>query len=231
MSAHFIADFLAQQLRKHSVFLLLSGGSAIKVYKQAFEKLSQSIADLNHPLTVSLFDERYVPKDSANSNETQLRKVGVIDLIEQLGGSWVSYLSDQNLNGQETAQETNRWFSEMLARKKTFLLILAGIGGDGHTAGILPTQDSATIEKVHHSDKLIEYYELPEDTDNPYRQRLTATPKLIEQADQVIVYAVGDDKKAALTDFKANQKPLNERPSLALHRSKSPVILLTDQKL
>lgn len=228
-SAKFILTLLAEELLKGPIFLLLSGGSAIAMYKEMFQLLIEKQTDLSN-LTISLFDERFVLKGSTDSNEEQLRELGLLDLFQKHNAKWISYLNDTNRSGIEVAQQVCEQFKQELNENKK-LIILAGVGDDGHTAGLLPTKNSLIIQEIFESKNDIEYYELSDDIINHFRQRLTATPELIKKADQIIVYATGEKKKTALERFKANNESISDCPCLALFNSKSPVVILTDQEL
>ncbi len=226
-AASFIADRLKEKLSEQDVLLFLSGGGAIGMYRVMFEKLKGK--SLVHKLTVTLLDERFVEPNSIDSNEQQLREAGIRDWVENMGGEWIGYL-EASLDGKTTARNISQRLEEKL-KKNPFVLVLAGIGSDGHTAGILPTRDEKTMERVFGSTNLIEYYELPADTNNPHRKRITATSELIARTDQVVVYAVGDEKREVLSEFVNRGKSVEEFPALLLHKSKFPVVILTDQSL
>lgn len=227
-AAELIANKLEEKLKAQDVLLFLSGGSAIGMYKLMFEYLAKKKEAIQN-LTVTLFDERFVNINSSDTNEMQLKAIGVLKLLKKLRVRWRGYLQDQqNPSGEKTAASVNERLQEIM-QEKPWVMILAGIGSDGHTAGILPTNDDEVISKVYESENLVEYYQLPKDTENRYRERITATPALVEKADAVIVYAVGEDKRPALANFIAGQKLENELPALILKRSKRPVIMLTDQ--
>jgi 6-phosphogluconolactonase/glucosamine-6-phosphate isomerase/deaminase len=224
-TAEWLAQYLDDELTTHPVLLLLSGGSAIQMYQGMFKQLLTRRSDLSS-LIISLFDERYVPVADPNSNETQLKEAGIVQATLQAGASWISYLSASNEEPEQLAQAVSEQLTQAMSDHT--VIILAGIGDDGHTAGLLPTHDQTIINTVFNSTQLVSYYQLPADTANPHRRRLTATPYLISQAKQVIVYAVGVKKIPAITTFNKCQVEVSVCPAISLYASHQPVIILSD---
>jgi len=226
-AASAISLIVSERSKKGKLLLLLSGGSAIQMYRQVFEELSSSQQDFSM-LTVSLFDERFVPVDSADSNAKQLDDAGVVDLVHKMNARWLPYLVTGQ-SGQEVAAQVSRQFSSLIDEGSQ-LIILAGLGDDGHTAGLLPTHHKLTLNKVFESTQVVEYYQLPDDTVNPYRYRVTATPALLPHADLVILYAVGDKKHSPLQRLVQREGTLSQLPALALLSSQE-LIVITDQSV
>lgn len=224
-AAQYISQQLIQYLHQPTL-LLLSGGSAIAMYKTCFTLLYQHNQQFAN-LIVSLVDERYLPKGHPDSNETQLSEAGVLQVIESIGGTFLPYLTDQQRSGETLADNMSQLFSGLISQG-TKIMMLAGIGEDGHTAGIIPTQDPNIIEHILYSENTVEYYQLPDDATNPFRFRLTTTPLFFSQVDHIIAYSTGEKKKTALTAFVTAQDPTVTLPSSYLRTSKNPVILLTD---
>lgn len=224
-AASAISLIVSEHVKKGKLLLLLSGGSAIQMYRQAFEELSASQQDFSN-LTVSLFDERFVPVDSAESNGKQLEDAGVVTLLHNMHAQWLPYLVEGQ-SGQEVATHVSTRFASLL-QNGAQLIILAGLGDDGHTAGLLPTHDESTLSNVFNSQQYVAYYQLPDDAVNPYRYRVTATPALLPHANQVVLYAVGAKKNKPLQQLLQRTGKLAELPALTLLDAHE-VIVLTDQ--
>lgn len=218
------AERIKAILATEPLLLLLSGGSAIQMYQEMFGILERSLADWSN-LTVSLLDERFVSVDSPDSNASQLKAAGVIKLLEQHEATWIPYLTGE-VDGKTVARAISKKINFLL--QTNACLIMAGIGPDGHTAGLLPTADENTVNKVFGSSNTVVYYELPADTDNPHRQRLTFTPAGIAQADEAIAYVPGKAKKAAIERFLAAEESIPSCPSLALQLVGESLQVLTD---
>lgn len=227
-AAMYLADYLRSTVSQQPTLLLLSGGSAVNMYTELFTILTERHQQLEG-VTVSLVDERFVPTGHADSNATQLEHSGVIKMIQTLGGTWIQYLQDDQESGAEVADRVSALFSQWQLTHQ--VLVLAGLGDDAHTAGLLPTNDGQTIKNVYLTEQPIAYYQLPADVENPYRHRLTTTPHFLAHAQTVIVYATGAKKAAALRRLVAGNEPISTCPALALRASQQPVIVLTDQSI
>lgn len=202
-------------------FLLLSGGSCIDVAKALIELLPKN-ATLSQ-LTIGLADERLVPKGDANSNEQQLRDAGVITAFENLKATFIPLLSD---DAQTAETQANSTYEEKIKASEKIIL-LAGMGADGHTAGILP-HASAEAFKLFSTDKYVASYQIPAESDNPFKSRITITMATLAFIDTVFLYVLGEEKLPALQSLIAKNKNLHELPALSLYLSQQPLQLFTN---
>lgn len=191
----YVASVLSSRLsRGERVLWLLSGGSAIAVEVEVAKKLN-SIDNLSN-LSVSLIDERYGPLGHPDSNWQQLADSG----FELPGAQIRPVLAGKDI--QATAADYQTFLKDKLAASD-FSFGLAGLGADGHTLGIKP--GSPALE----TQNLIVAYDWED-----YR-RLTATARVIEKLDEIVVYALGREK---LPQLKKLQKtlPAAEQPAQLL---------------
>lgn len=231
------AQFIAEQIEatlKHTqrkVLVLLSGGSAIEMYKDVLAKLPPAENLPYHHLLIGLVDERFGEYGHPDSNEQQLREKGVISEFEKRGALFMGMLSDTLESGTDAGQRANQAYQNLFG-EADHIIALVGIGDDGHTAGWLPTQTLAKFTQLYDGDRYVSYYEVdPEDSNNPFTYRLTTTVHALHQATQVIVFAKGQGKLAALEKVISGVSPLNDTPAIALRQGKSPLIICTDQVL
>lgn len=226
-AARYLSQYLSTTVSHRPTLLLLSGGSAITMYAQMVQPWVEQKQPLNHVM-VSLVDERFGVQGHPDSNATQLEQAGVITDLQALGAEWIPFLEADQQSGEQVAVRMTKRFQELQSTHQ--LIVLAGLGDDAHTAGLLPTNDEETIERVYHSSQAVVYYELPSDTDNPFRLRLTITPSFLAATDRVIVYAKGDKKRAALRRFVTTTEPIQKCPALALRAARDEIVVLTDQQ-
>lgn len=228
-AAAFIADHLQRVAGEHKkILVLLSGGSAVTIYKKVFDILPQDL-DLSRVI-FSLVDERYLEPGDKNSNEQQLRNTGVIKEIEKRGSSFIGWLA-KNRNGSELAELISKKLQPIFSQSD-HTLMLAGMGADGHSAGWLPTQTVDKFEQLYKKKQLVTYYQVdPVDSDNPYRERLTITLGAVAKVDQVILTASGAEKRPALEKLVAQGGDPHQLPALTLYKAKNQTIILTDQKI
>lgn len=189
-----LTDTLTNNLRQgHSVVWLLSGGSAIEVEVAVARKLQgQNLAHL----TVTLADERFGQVGHDDSNWQQLEKAG----FSLPGARIVPVLTGED---RETTAAT---FAEALRRvfaTADYRIALLGMGPDGHTAGILPGTPSVKAKgwATHYSTDQFE--------------RITMTADAIARLDEIVVFATGIPKQAAIKDLERDL-PVDEQPAQAV---------------
>lgn len=204
--------------------LLLSGGSCVDV-AAALVSLIPADIDLGS-LTVALADERWVLPQSQDSNEQQLRQQSVIQKLEDRGARFVSMLgvdSDPTRAANQIHHIYKRLFSETEA-----IALLAGMGPDGHTLGILPDANASRFFERFSGDQVVSYYQLDQTQDNPFKERLTVTFSAVGKMSHIFLYAVGEPKKPALAHFYHKDVPLNSLPVLGLYLTETVPVVLTD---
>lgn len=224
-------EYLWRELKKRSnsgekVLLLLAGGSAVEVYRILAEWLKQEKEGFAKNLTVGLMDERYGEAGHQDSNEKQIRDTGFYEIVEKKGGKVFSVLT-----GKDPEQEAVG-YEAMICKSVEEVdeaLAIMGVGPDGHTAGILPQKSQKDFEKIFPADRWVVYYELPEDYPNPFKKRITLTPKALQKITFALVVAKGEEKKEALQKIFVKEEPLYKTPAAVLRNL--PGILFTDQKL
>lgn len=178
------------------VLWLLSGGSNIV---GAIAVMKNIQPELQAKLTIMLGDERYGAVGHADSNEAQLLQSG----FKQGSASLLSVLYP-GLNLQQTAE---RFEALMTAAFESNDVIIAqlGIGEDGHTSGILPaSQATKDVPSL-----TIGYTAQPFD-------RLTLTPRGLQQLTAAYVFAFGENKHTALQALHDEERTIQEQPSQIL---------------
>lgn len=177
-----------------SVLWLVAGGSAMDAAVSAARRLAKT-ADLSK-LTVTLTDERWGAPGHADSNWRQLGEKG----FKLPGAQLAPVLKGQNLT--ETAADFGRFLTGALGQAD-FSLALAGMGPDGHIFGILP--GSPAVQ----SDQPVIGYQWHD------YARLTPTPGLLHQLDEVVIYAAGEAKWPQIAKLKEDLSP-NDQPAQLL---------------
>jgi 6-phosphogluconolactonase/glucosamine-6-phosphate isomerase/deaminase len=200
------SEYIFNTLKQHlsngeKVLWLVPGGSAIAVAVQVGDQL-QGFNCSN--LSVSLTDERYGEVDHSDSSWFQLEKAG----FKLSGGHMYPVLLGEEVD--ETVKEYNETL-ENLINEANYVVGLFGIGPDGHTAGILPSSPAVVSMDLAFGYQGGKYY------------RLTTTPKAISLIDEVVVYAVGKEKKETLEKLKEEHSFI-EQPAQALKQASKFII-------
>jgi len=197
-----ISEFLSQQSK--SVLLLVSGGSSLSV-------LDHIKIDRGDHLTITLLDERFGVADT-DSNFYQLTKTDFYKRAQAAGCHFI------NFSG-ETAEDTARTFEESLItwrneNQEGEMVALAGIGPDGHTAGMMPMPEEEDLfNRLFVGDRLVVSYDAS--GKNPFPLRITTTMTFLQSLDHVFVFAVGAEKRNALKSMRGEGE-ISATPALAL---------------
>lgn len=177
------------------VLLFLSGGSSLEPL--AYVK-PETMSGL---VTITTLDERHDPS-GLNSNfralartdffkQVQLQGAQVIDTCVLLGESHTE-LADR------IETDVRAW---MIEHPHGVLLAVAGLGADGHTAGIMPhPEDRVTFAERFEGDRYFVAYDAS--GKNPIAHRVTATITLLRKLTHAFLYAHGAEKRAARVAMK-----------------------------
>ncbi len=177
------------------VLRFVSGGSVVPIEVLVSKKIK---LNNKNQLFVFLADERFGPIGHRNSNSLLLESSG----FNIPKANIVPVLTGRNF--LVTAKYL-RLVLKDLFDSCDYKVGVFGIGADGHTSGIMPHSEAI------HIDELVCAYETPE------HDRVTITPKAINQIDEAFVYAVGENKWSALEKLKENI-PIEEEPAQVLKK-------------
>lgn len=213
-TAQYLWRHLVEKLGKGKrILLLLSGGSAVEAYKFLTVWMRDQKADSAKNLTVGLVDERCGKVGHPDSNEKQIRDTGFYDAIEGRGGKIWSVLTGKD--PEEEAGRYDKLIRQYIERGYKVWAVL-GIGPDGHTAGILPQESQEKFKKNFPTSRLVVYYELPNDYQNPFKKRITLTPQGLAQIDLAVVVAKSQGKEEALRRMFTPDEPTYHTPAVLL---------------
>ncbi len=190
--------------------LLVAGGSSFALLDFVEEKV------LTKNLTVGMSDERF-DQNLLINNFTQLKKtnfykralerdvtffdssVQVAELFEQYGMRFEKNISD--------------WFEK---NKNGKVIATFGIGGDGHTCGIMPFPENPELFKnLFESEKLSADYNATGKNEFPLRVTITNT-FLREHVFAGVVYTTGEGKRKVFENVKNEKGSLAETPARIL---------------
>jgi 6-phosphogluconolactonase/glucosamine-6-phosphate isomerase/deaminase len=193
-------------LAGNRVLWLLSGGSSLTIATAAAAKLR----DIDHQrLYVTLTDERYGPVGHPDENWQQLLASGFelpqAHLYRPLTGESFA----------DTVAHFNHWLESAVAAVE-YTIGIFGIGPDGHTAGIKP--HAPAIMSNHMADG----YEAEDFT------RLTITPHVIEECNEIVIQASGADKQTMLEQWLATDQPFGDQPAQALKHVANATLYTTN---
>ncbi len=198
-----------------ATLLLMSGGSALKIAEYVDKD------SLPKNLTLSVLDDRY-SKDPEINNFAQLSRTKLFSDAKSLSGNFI----DTRAKNNETLEETGSLFDQavknwLVLNPNGKIIITQGIGGDGHTSGIMPFPENE--EKFNTLFLDTEKYSVGYDArgKNQYPLRITATLNfLINKIDESVLLMTGKDKIQAFKNLENESGALASAPSLVIHKMK-----------
>lgn len=205
---NYLSETIADHLRLGDrVLWLISGGSNIPIAVAVAKTLRDVPVD---KLYISLVDERYGEIGHVNENWQQLLDQG-FNLPKA-----VLYRLLIGRPRRDTASAFGQWLGEQFG-KADYSIGLLGIGNDGHTSGI-----KAGSEAVSSEGWAIDY------SWDDY-ERITATFDSLKRLDEVVTFAIGEDKATVIRSLLHEDIPLSIQPAQVLKLIKKS-ILYTDYK-
>lgn len=211
----------ALQEDERAVLLFLSGGSALKPLEYVAEDA------LGGFLTVTMLDERCDP-EGEHSNFTALSQSVFFQRAQLCGVQ----LIDTCVLPSETHHELRARIESdvhawLLEHPNGFLAATAGVGADGHTAGIMPfPEDPELFVQLFKNEQWFVAYHTGEK--NPIPFRVTATITLLQTLDSVFVFATGAEKQNAIARMQSPGS-LAECPARILPQLRAKFYLETDR--
>lgn len=198
-----------EKMREAPLLLLLSGGSARELLAGVRREF------LGARMTIAVLDERYSTDPKVN-NFAQLAELPFFQAAQSAGAAFI----DTRVGEGETQEELAKRFEESLRQWSAvhadgYVVATQGIGADGHTAGIFPyVGDAGQFRQLFENEaRWVVAYDATS-ARNAYPLRMTVTmPFLRGRVDKSVVYAVGEEKLAALERVFADEGTLIETPA------------------
>jgi 6-phosphogluconolactonase len=220
--SQFFAERMAQRIYKSPdgqyFSLMLSGGSTPKAI---FKYLVANYKDKINWKKLLIFwgDERCVPPDNNESNFKMANEI----LLSHIP------IPKQNIfrihgeaNPSSEAKRYSKIVKEHVLSKNNipqFDLIMLGLGEDGHMASIFPGN-----LQLFESDNLFEAVQHPQTK----QKRITASGKLINNAQIVIFFVTGETKAAMVSNLLDKKEGWSDLPASQIHPKNGKLLWLLD---
>lgn len=160
--------------------LLSGGGTPGPIYEQ----MAREIEDFNS-INLGLVDERFVPVDSEFSNERLIK-----DAFSKAKETTIVGMVQTDKNEQENLNQIRELYAPF--RNRTDVIIL-GMGGDGHTASIFPS-DPNSMEVLKNG--AINLFSTCAPVEP--KKRITCSMELISRATYIYLLIAGEQKLKVL---------------------------------
>ena len=185
---HIVATAQAAITARGQCTIALSGGTTPQ---GTFTRLAEDFADALAWRAVQIYfsDERCVPPDHPDSNYGAAKKL----LLDRVG---LPPANVHRIAGELDPVEAAAQYESTLPTGGRFDLILLGLGLDGHTASLFPEVVAAAVRNRHNRQRKV----LAVHVASRQSWRITMTPRLINDAREVLMLAYGKDKAGVVKD-------------------------------
>lgn len=205
---------LLEKEKGKPVLLLLAGGSAFEL----FDGIDANFISKN--TTIGFADERY-SKDPLINNFAHFTQTHLFAKAKKRGAKFI----DTRIHNKESLKSLSRRFGKALRswRKENpagKIIIIQGMGQDGHTAGIMPT---FLFDNPH---QWVVGYDAEEKDEYPLRVTVTFS-FLKNNVDHAIAYITGEKKRKAFERLISRKGSLCETPARIMHEMRD-VKIFTD---
>jgi 6-phosphogluconolactonase len=203
----------ARSLLKTKPYLMvaLCGGRSVEGVFKEFASSTDEIWSKSH---IFMIDERVVPKDSIDSNFKLIMDSFAKEMIKK------GMIPEENIHpyiidSHQPDFGATKYYDEMMNLGDKFDIILVSAGEDGHIAALFPNHDALSAPSG---------YIYLTNSPKPPARRITASPKMIEEASLVMLLFIGAAKKDAYYKFLDKEIPERSCPAKIVLKSENPVI-------
>jgi 6-phosphogluconolactonase len=199
--------------------VVLAGGTTPRAANEQFVNAVRALGlDLSRT-TFWIGDERCVGPDDELANFKMISE----SLIEPLAG--VAAVDVRRIKGELGPEEAADEYEQQLRAAGTpeFDLVMLGLGADGHTASLFPSQPSLAARE-----RLV--VGVPEAALKPFVPRVTLTIAALTASKQIVFLAEGDSKADAIAAaFGPTASPDPNVPASLLVPDAEELIVLMDR--
>jgi 6-phosphogluconolactonase len=218
--AQFVFNFILSS-EKENTTIALSGGSTPKeAYAVLGEMLKNSESKQN--ITFIQVDERWVESTNDRSNQKMINET-LFKSLKAANFKFIPFLVSDTAKSSKQSIDTYNKYLDSIGNKID--LMIMGVGEDGHTASLFPYNDD--FVKSYHSKSVEVIYTFVE-SQNEYR--LSLSPYIIQNANQILLVYTGEKKAKILTDALLSDDQ-QKYPVKLLQNMKTTIITDTDLKL
>lgn len=220
--AEALGERISQSIAEHDgdVLCFLAGGSSIDVFEHIQLPFNRERR------TIFIMGDERVSREPHINNYLQLKeRFADRDLMQHV----LETVPHENETHMAFTQRIKQLLSDTLGELQHIKVIcILGVGGDGHTAGIMP-MDREAFQETYPDDAMYVKVRVPNDP--TCTQRTTLTPDwILEHAHELYMYVIGEEKAHILYMLIGEQRSLFERPAEIVKQHRKAEIY-TDQEI
>ena len=194
LAKHIAGQLQADIERRGSASLAVSGGSTPM---GMFQALSGAELDWSR-VFITLVDERWVNRDSPDSNERLVREHLLQDAAAN--ANFISLKSPHD----DAAHGLAAVSAGLALVPRPFTAVVLGMGGDGHTASWFPRATNLAVLLDPANPATV----AATDPVTAPHQRITLTLAAVLDSRELVIHITGDDKKAVLESAREQGYPV-----------------------
>ena len=205
-AAKYLDELVIISSKSNGVLLLVSGGSCLNV-------VNEMQTCWNEKVTIGVIDERYTT-DFNISNFGQMKNMPFWNLVTR---NKCRVINTEIRNGETlgaaAARMEKQWKNWKKHNRVGKIIVLLGMGVDGHTAGIMPMpEDKAKFKTLFGENSgWVCGYDCGDK--NTYRYRMTATLSFLEkEPKEIVVFVTGKEKKEKWDEMENDSKNVWDLP-------------------
>ena len=205
-AAKYLDELVIISSKSNGVLLLVSGGSCLNV-------VNEMQTCWNEKVTIGVIDERYTT-DFNISNFGQMKNMPFWNLVTR---NKCRVINTEIRNGETLGAAAERmekqWKNWKKHNRVGKIIVLLGMGVDGHTAGIMPMpEDKAKFKTLFGENSgWVCGYDCGDK--NTYRYRMTATLSFLEkEPKEIVVFVTGKEKKEKWDEMENDSKNVWDLP-------------------
>ena len=207
-----IADSIKKILsKKEYVVMGICGGQSIAEIFNIFKTTPLIPWDKIH---IFMVDERLVETTSRHSNYRNAYEIFLSGLLED------KKIPIQNIHpfkyNSSAKDKGIKQYNEEFKKFQPFDIVILGSGEDGHIAAVFPEHHSIRQDGN-------EYFTMSDSPKLP-GERLSASRKMLENADTAIVLFLTKDKQQAFQNFKNPELSIEQCPAKLINNTKHPYV-------
>lgn len=220
-AAKYLDELVLISSKNNGVLFLVSGGSCLNVVNGMENCWNENV-------TIGVIDERYT-SDFNISNFGQMKNLPFWQKVTRNNCRVINTeIRTGETLGAAAARMEKQWKNWRKHNRQGKIIVLLGMGVDGHTAGIMPMpEDKAKFSTLFGDNSgWVCGYDCGDK--NAHRYRLTATlPFLIKEPKEVVVFVTGKEKKEKWEEISNSEKNVWDLP-IKVIKSMPNVTYFTD---